>query len=97
MKKSASIPVQLTVTSQTSRQLPKSLRPTCCHRFTHSGASGLNPQHDQTCEMLLGLRRQRWNSSTSVNTISSFANNGPPPPMPSYHVTNTKSAVLSDR
>ena len=72
MKKSASIPVQLTVTSQTSKQLPKSLRPTCCHRFTRdSGSSGgANPQHDQNCEMLLGLRRARWNSSTSVNSVS---------------------------
>ena len=83
LKKSTSIPVQLTVTSTTTTELPESLRPPCCDRVaaileniakTPSMAnrafaiSTSMKDHDPYCEKLIGLNEKKWTSSTSMNS-----------------------------
>ena len=82
LKKSTSIPVQLTITSQTTTELPESLRPPCCDRVaaiidniaaTPSMAnrsfaiSTSLKDHDPYCEKLIGLNAKKWTSNTSIN------------------------------
>ena len=84
LKKSTSIPVQLTVTSQTSTELPENLRPPCCDRMasilsTIAATPGMSNRsfaistsvrdHDPFCEKLIGLQQQKkWNSSSAINS-----------------------------
>ena len=82
LKKSTSIPVQLTVTASTSAELPESLRPPCCERVASILANiAATPNmvnrafaistsikdHDPFCEKLLGIQQKRWNSSSAIN------------------------------
>ena len=82
LKKSTSIPVQLTVTSHTSTELPESLRPLCCTRVAEIleniaatpsmsnrsfAISTSVKDHDPYCEKLMGLQDKRWNSSSAIN------------------------------
>ena len=70
------------MTSNTSAELPESLRPPCCDRVasiieniaaTPSMAnrsfaiSTSTKDHDPYCEKLIGLNDKRWNSSNSIN------------------------------
>ena len=86
LTKSTSIPVQLTITSQTTTELPESLRPPCCDRVAaiidniaatpsmanRSFAISTSKQdHDPYCEKLIGLNEKKWTSNGSISNQQS--------------------------